>query len=335
VLAGRVDDDYQLPGIELETYSYPAIPGLSRALNGHLNSRALMPRLRRYKPDLVLAYWIYPDGYAALRAARSLAVPCVIGALGSDIHVRSGLNRWMTRHTIAGADALLTVSEAMRQTAIRKFGAAPSRVHAIVNGFDTAIFRPRPRAAMRERLGIATDARVIIYVGRFVQAKGLLELLEAFRTLAARDPRATLALVGDGVMREELIERIRASGLGERILIPGGLIPEQVAEWICAADVLTLPSWSEGYPNVVVEAVACGCPVVATDVGGTCEIIHADNGILIPPRDPTALGNALQTALDSTWDHARIAASIQRTWDDVAKETFEVCEQILAMRAPR
>jgi glycosyltransferase involved in cell wall biosynthesis len=110
--------------------------------------------------------------------------------------------------------------------------------------------------------------------------------------------------------------------------MPGGIPPVEVARWISAADVLTLPSWSEGYPNVVVEALACGRPVVATDVGGTSEIVNASNGLLIPLRDPDALATALTRALDARWDHDAIAAATRRSWDDVARETLAVCEQL-------
>ncbi|MCB1578682.1 MAG: glycosyltransferase, partial [Xanthomonadales bacterium] len=200
----------------------------------------------------------------------------------------SGINAFMTRRTIAGADCLLTVSQAMRRAAIERFGAAPERVHAVINGFNTAIFRPRDRAAMRARFGIDADTRLMVYVGRLVESKGMRELIEAHARLAGRDPRVRLALVGDGVMREQLAAIIREQGLQDSVSMPGGCAPEGVAEWIAAADVLTLPSWSEGYPNVVVEAVACGRPVVATDVGGTREILDASNGILVPPRNAAA-----------------------------------------------
>jgi glycosyltransferase involved in cell wall biosynthesis len=235
----------------------------------------------------------------------------------------------MTRKTIDGLQALLTVSEAMRQTAIHDFGAAPERVHTIVNGFNTSVFHPRDQSAIRQRLGIAPDEQMIIYVGRFVEAKGMRELITAFQNIAHKNPKASLALVGDGVMKEELTALVVASGLTKKVRIPGGQPPEQVAEWICASDVLTLPSWSEGYPNVVVEGLACGRPVVATDVGGTKEILNEHNGILIPPRDAQVLQQALEKALSEQWDRSAIAQAMQRTWDDVAEETLAVCEQVL------
>ena len=327
-LDGQVGSDYRIDGIDVETFTYPVFPVISRAINGHVSSALLTPRVKAFKPDLVLAYWVYPDGFAALRTARALGVPCVVGALGSDIHVRSGVNEKMTRRTIDGVDALLTVSEAMRQYAIREFGAPADRVHTIINGFNTAVFKPLDQAALRAKWGVKPDEKMIVYVGRFVEAKGMRELITAFQQLAKDDPKVTLALVGDGVMKAELMALVASTGLTERVHLPGGQAPEQVAEWINAADVLTLPSWSEGYPNVVVEGVACGRPVVATDVGGTREILHADNGILIPPKNAEALAKALRQALDQPWDRPAIAAAMSRTWDDVAVETLAVCEQV-------
>lgn len=329
-LHGEVGADYTLDGIDLEPYTYPGIPGVSRATNGIVGAHALTPRLRAFRPDLVLAYWVYPDGYAALRAARRLGVPCIVGARGSDIHVRSGINACLTRRVLAGADAVLTVSKAMRRAAIDTFGASPSNVRAIVNGIDTSVFHPRDRRAMRARLQIEPDVRLIVYVGRFVESKGLVELLLAFAAIAKRDPSARLALIGDGVMRGQLPDMLRGHGLESKVYLPGGLEPGGVAEWICASDVLTLPSWSEGYPNVVVEAIACGCPVVVSDVGGAGEIVRPGNGMLVPPRDPTALTRALEAALAADWDPVAMAASMRRGWDDVAIDTLAACKQVLA-----
>jgi glycosyltransferase involved in cell wall biosynthesis len=329
-LDGHVGADYQIDGLDVEAFTYPVFPLISRAVNGHVSSMRLTPRVAEFKPDVVLAYWVYPDGFAALRAARKLGVPCVVGALGSDIHVRSGVNDRMTRETIAGVDALLTVSEAMRLTAISEFGAQPERVHTVINGFNTSVFYPRDQRSIRTKLDIPVDEKMIVYVGRFVEAKGLRELIQAFQQLARSDDKVSLALIGDGVMKAELVNLIDAAGLQGRVRIPGGQPPDQVAEWICASNLLTLPSWSEGYPNVVVEGLACGRPVVATDVGGTREILNERNGILIEPRKSDVLQGALDQALRADWDFSAIAESMRRTWDDVAVETLQICRQVAA-----
>ncbi|HEY6985035.1 MAG TPA: glycosyltransferase [Rhodanobacteraceae bacterium] len=334
-LTGTVGEAFRLPDIDVEAFTYTAIPVASRALNAFVESRGLIPRLRRFSPDVAIGYWIYPDGDATVRAARALGIPAVVGALGSDIHVRSGMTARQTRRAIAASDALIVVSDAMRRTAIRDFGAAPPKVHTITNGFNASIFRPQSKDAARRELGIDAQSKLVIYIGRLIESKGLRELIEAARKVAETDANFRLALVGDGVMREELVRLVSDSGLAERTLIPGGMAPAEVARWIAAADVLTLPSWSEGYPNVVVEALACGRPVVATDVGGTAEIVNETNGLLIPPHDPEALAKALARALETRWDSNAIAAQVRRSWDDVARETLRVCEDIVAAAASR
>lgn len=326
----EVPAQFELDGIEVEALRYLALPVLSRVANPLSIRRVLLPRLRAFKPDLVLAYWIYPDGAGALLSARTLGVPAVLGALGSDIHVRAGLMQRLTRWTLQRAEAVLTVSEAMRSTSLRDFGMPPERVHTVVNGINTAVFRPQSQAAARAALGIEAQLKLITYVGRFVVAKGLRELLQAFAALYREDASRRLVLVGDGVMRAELLHLIEAQGLRDGVLLPGALEPEAVSRWVAASDVLTLPSWSEGYPNVVVEGIACGRPVVATDVGGTREIIDVDSGLLIPPRDPAALEAALRDALQRDWDHAGMARRMRRSWDDVAADTLRVCSQVLA-----
>ena len=153
--------------------------------------------------------------------------------------------------------------------------------------------------------------------------------------MAELNQRFRLVLIGDGVMKAELMELVQRSGLKDRVLLPGGLPPKEVARWICASDILTLPSWSEGYPNVVVEAIACGRPVVATDVGGTREIVDASNGILVQPRNPEELAGALQSALQRQWNHAGIAAAMRRSWDDVAADTLKVCTSLVSAISDR
>jgi glycosyltransferase involved in cell wall biosynthesis len=331
-LYARVIQNYSVPGLDVQTLEYPAIQGLTRPVNGWTSSRFLYPRIKRIDPDVVLAYWLYPDGFAALLAARRLGIPAVVGALGSDVHVPGALNAWFARKVAAEARALLAVSRDMRETLIRDYGARPEDTHAIVNGINSQNFFPRDRGECRRELGISPGQRLILYVGRLYRAKGLIELLDAFETLRADDPQIHLAIVGDGVMKEELQQQIGARQLQRGVRLLGGLEPRQVAVWLGAADLMCLPSWSEGYPNVVVEAVCCGRPVVATDVGGTREIVNERNGVLVRPKDPLALSAALKLVLDRKWDAAQIAASIHRTWDDVGRETYEVLRQAAASR---
>jgi glycosyltransferase involved in cell wall biosynthesis len=329
---GRVDPDQRWDGLDVEAYEYPALPVLTRSINGHLGAARLKPRLRRFAPDVVIAFWAYPEGFSGVRAAHALGKPCVVGVLGSDVLMRSGVTERMTRAALHEADGVIAVSDDLKRVLVSRYGVGSDAVRTVVNGFNTGVFNARPQAECRAELGLPADGRLIVYVGRLIEAKGMRELFAAFGTLTRQDPTIRLAIIGDGVMRDEVHRLARQDGLDGRVHLPGGLPPEQVAQWIGASDLLTLPSWSEGYPNVVVEALACGRPVVGTDVGGMREILRADNGVLVPARDAAALAEGLRQCLGRDWDRAAIAAAMSRTWDDVARDTIAICDAVLDRR---
>jgi glycosyltransferase involved in cell wall biosynthesis len=163
--------------------------------------------------------------------------------------------------------------------------------------------------------------------------KGVTDLLKAAVELAARRPRLELVLVGEGQQHAELEAALAASGSGLKVRFTGALPPVEVARWMRACDVFCLPSLNEGCPNVVIEALSTGRPVVASSVGAIPDLLDDTRGILTPPRDPRALAAALDTALDRRWDTETIAASARRGWDTVARQTLDVCRAALA--APR
>lgn len=320
-------------GCDVEYVAYPALPVVSRPFNGALCARAIAGPMARFAPDVVLSYWLYPDAYGAMHAAERLGLPWVAGARGSDIRVRDPLSRHLTRRVVARAHRLLVVSDDLRRLAIAQYGADPARTHAIPNGCNAAIFHPADRAAARQQLGVPTDAQLVLYVGRLVPEKGLRELFDAADAMAATHPDLQLALVGDGPMRGELEQRAASAALP--VLLPGAQSATDVATWMSAADVVTLPSFSEGHPNVLVEALACGRPVVATDVGGIPEVVDAGCGELVPPRDAHALALALGSVLSRSWDANALAARFSRDWRSVARETLRVCEDARAHPAGR
>lgn len=326
-----VGSDFRLEGIDVEAFTYPAMPLLSRAINGYACGVAVLPRLRRFQPDAVLAYWVYPDGFGAVRAARSLGVPVILGAIGTDVLQRTGISARLTRRALRAADRIIVVSQHMAGVVARAYGADPEKTFTVINGFNVAIFHPRSQFEARAKLGLKHNVKWIVYVGRLVEAKGLFDLLEAIRTVeSVAGAPVSLALLGNGPMRGALEAKAENLGISDRVLFLGGQLPETVAWWISAADLLTLPSWSEGYPNVLVEAIACGRPVVATDVGGVREIITDENGILVPSREPGLLAEGLRRALNTPWDYAAIESSIRRSWDDVASDTLAICERVPA-----
>jgi teichuronic acid biosynthesis glycosyltransferase TuaC len=325
-VATDVTSDLSTADVKVTSFTYPAVPFATRAINGLVSGGALLRRLRRFAPDVVLAYWIYPEGYGAWRCARQLGVPCIMGGLGTDVRLRGGLTAWLSGRALRGADQLIMCSEELSKVTVKRFKVNPKRVHTIINGVDSNRFYARDQQLMRTRLGLPADARIILYVGRFLATKGLRELLQAFENLAAKDTSVRLVLIGDGVMREELQARVAASNSRAGILMPGPMQPDAIAEWVGAADLLCLPSYSEGYPNAVLEALASGRPVVASDVGGIPEMVNGHNGRLVPARDVTALQLGLADVLARSWNHQVLASAWSRSWNDVARATLSVCE---------
>lgn len=318
-------------GVKTEYVSYFALPGISRPFNGWLASRALRPVIRRLQPDVVLSYWLYPDAFGAWLAAQRSGIPIVVGARGSDIRVRDALSKRLTRYVVGRAQRVLTVSADLGRLAVDEYGASPNAVRVVPNGCDIEIFHPGDRRAARMALGIAADREVVLFVGRLVIEKGVRELIDAVRVLRASRPNLELVFVGEGPAKNELL--VRASGLPIRF--EGGQPPEKVAKWMTAANVAALPSYSEGHPNVLVEALACGRPVVACGVGGVLEIVDEYSGILVPLRDAKGLAVGLDAALVRNWDEGRLASRFSRSWAQVAEETLAVCAEVVGAPGAR
>lgn len=320
---------HTLPDCDVRYVEYPALPLLTRPFNGWLCARTLHAPLREFAPDVVLSYWLYPDAFGAMHAARRAGLPLVVGARGSDLRVRDAVSRRLTRPVLHAAGRILVVSEDLGRVAVRDYDADPARIRAIPNGCDATIFHPRDRNEARAALGIDADAELVVYVGRLVPEKGLRELLDAMATLAPQRPKLQLALVGEGPMRAELDAKVAADPT-LRVHLPGAQGPHEVARWMAASDLVTLPSYSEGHPNVLVEALACGRPVVATPVGGIPEVVDADCGLLVAARDPVALAAGLRDALERQWDDGALSRRFSRGWDAVAADTLRACEEALA-----
>ncbi len=317
---------YQPEGVQASYYEFPALPLLSRPFNGRILARTLMPDVRAFRPDLVLGCFLYPDGYAAVKIARSLSVPVAVMSIGSDINrIGDPVSAMLTRSVVREADFVLTVSGDLREKAIH-LGALRERTRAIVNGCDLSVFHVKERDAARQKLGIESSVKAVLYVGRIDVRKGLRELVESTAMLKLVHPRLHTYIVGQGPDIPILEKAIRGNRADESIHIIRGCEFNEVAEWMAAADVVTLPSYMEGCPNVVLEALACGRPVVASNVGGIPEILSDQCGRLVLPGHSVDLACALGAVLEREWDAGAISAEQSRSWEDVAAELLEVFE---------
>jgi len=327
------DLSYSPPGVTARYFEYPALPGVTRCINGLVCARYLEPYFRECMPDVACNFWLYPEGYATVAVARRLGIPAVIGSIGSDLNrFVDPASRWLTRLAMKRATFVVTKSEHLRQRAIQ-MGVSADKVRTIRNGCNPGVFHLRDRSAARAQLAIDDKAELVLFVGRLDTAKGIEELLEAFASLASHRPNLRLAFVGDGPGGDHLRSKTKHLALEDRITLNGACSSQEVAHWLAAANVLALPSYNEGYPNVVIEALSCGRPVIATNVGGILELVNDESGILIAPRDSRALAAAIEKAMDRRWDEHSISEQFRRGWDEAADELLGICE--LALEQPR
>jgi glycosyltransferase involved in cell wall biosynthesis len=180
-------------------------------------------------------------------------------------------------------------------------------------------------------LNLPADTPLILFVGNLVSVKGLDVLLDACGRLHAGGVSYTCLLIGAGPLRGELDSRVQHLGLRERIRFVGQVPNDQLPDWYRAATVFVLPSRSEGVPNVLLEAAACGAPFVASRVGGVPEVTHLGINQLVPPNDSQLLADALAAFLERDPSQAETGASM-RNWDQAAGELIDFFQEVLASR---
>ena len=329
---GAFDRSWSPPDVKTTYIPYAALPVLTRPFNGYTAARRLQPYVAAFDPDIVLNYTVYPYGLAAVRIARSRRVPAVLTAIGSDLNrMADPISAALTKSTLRKADFVTTVSHDLCTTA-RRLGAPPGSSRAKLNGCDTSVFYPRDRKEAREQLGLDQDKKIIVYVGRMDHRKGLLELVEAVAQLRATRPDFHCYLIGDGADKGMVEAAIAKHQVGDIVTIMPPCYSGQVAVWMGAADVVTLPSYAEGCPNVVIEAMSAGRPVVATKVGGIPELMNETVGRLVKVRDVPTLTKGLSEVLNETWDADAIAAKYSRSWQNVADDLRAVLEELVGRR---
>src|ERR1035441_137293 len=298
----RLDASFSPPDVKANYYDYTALPLVSRPFNGQLAARVLLPHVRDFAPDLIFSIFLYPDAYAALQIGKALSVPVVARSIGSDINnIGDRISAMHTRSVLREVDFLVAVSDDLRRKAVA-MGALADKTRTIVNGCDLSVFHVGDQLDARRRLQLDPQSEAVVYIGRMDVKKGLRELIDAAASLHPQRSNLHVYLLGEGPDRPILQAAIQAHDAAGNIHALPGCAPDDVAVWMAAADLVTLPSYMEGCPNVVLEALACGRPVVATNVGGIPEIMSDACGCLVPPHEPAALAHALAAVLDASWD---------------------------------
>jgi len=341
-LWGRVPAVEQQDGLTVYHPRFLSVPGYLKWLDGALYAASLAPFLRSLERsfpfDVIDGHFAYPDGLAAVLLGRRFQRPAVVTLRGSIVRLATyRLHLPQIRFTLRAAARVLAVSESLKRVGVG-LGLPASRVRVIPNGVDTARFRPIDRGEARRRLGLPADRTVLLSVGGLNEGKGHHRVISALPRVLAHRPDLLYVIVGGDrpadsfrAPIEAMTERHR---LHDNVLVAGERSHDEIPLWLAAADLFCLASRSEGRANVLLEALACGVPVVTTDVGGNGEILTRPAlGILVPPQDDDALGRAIVDALDRSWDReALVAHARTHSWETTGRDVFDELRHVVAER---
>ena len=320
--------------VEVYHPRYFMIPKIGMALHGLLMFLSVLSIVKKVKKefdfDLIDAHYVYPDGFAAVLLGRVFRKPVVVSARGSDINLftRFPLIRRLIRYTLLKADRVISVCQALKKKMIH-LGIPRNKISVIPNGVDQDKFFPFPKEEARRRLGLPVDRNVILSVGNLTSNKGFHLLIRALKVLHTKfhEKNLHLVIVGEGKFQSELERLIASLNLENHVRLAGAVSHKELYLWYSAADVFCLASSREGWPNVLLESLACGTPVVATPVGGIPEIVSSERIGLLTQRNEQEIAEGISNALKKPWQSdAIIQYARQHTWNEVALSALHVFE---------
>ena len=294
-----------------------SVPGILKRADGFLLAASTLPRVRRlvkrHDVTVIDAHFGYPDGYGASLLGKWLNLPVTITIRGNEeVQARNPSLRPLLARALRHAQRVFAVSESLRTLAV-ELGVDQERAVTVSNGVDLDTFQPVERSKARQALGLPEQARVLVSVGGLVEGKGFHRVIELLPCLRETLPDLVYLIAGGatpvGDWRPRLERQARDLGLDGVVRFLGAVPPPRLKWVLSAADVFVLATAREGWANVLLEAMACGLPVVTTRVGGNPEVVSSKNvGTLVPLGDQAALENALRDALSRPWDRAAILA---------------------------
>ena len=319
-------------GLSIHHPRFPVIPRVGMSIGPALLAAATIGLVRRQLAtgmgfDVIDAHYFYPDGVAALWIGRHLRRPVVITARGTDINLlpRYDLPRRMICWGIANADRLIAVSEALKG-ALVDLGAVPDGVEVLRNGIDLSMFGPADRRVARQKLALTRPT--LLSVGHLIERKGHDRVIEAMRQL----PDFDLIIVGEGPEREGLGHLVRRVGVVDQVRFLGSRPHAMLPEVYGAADALVLASSREGWANVLLEAMACGTPVVASNIWGNPEVVKTPaSGVLMEQNTPEGVARAVRTLFANLPSRTATRAYAEGfSWDDTTRGQIALFRGVIA-----
>jgi len=317
------------------------LPGVLKGLDGRWLSRSVSGAIRRMKAegqiDIVDAHFAFPDGVGCVRVARRLGIPVFVTVRGVEVDQlqRCSLRRQIV-NALGAATGVVSVSHTLRDVLVNA-GVDRSAIRVIPNAVDREMFRPGERGDARLRLGLPPDGRLVVSVGNLVELKRHDVLVEALARARQDVPDLTLAILGGGDAQRgysaRLAELATRLGVGDAVKIVGRVPASRVADWLQASNLFALATSREGCCNAVLEALACGIPVVTTPAGDNAHFVRDGvNGRLVPIDDAESLARALvETVRRDTWDPRSISATLEvGDWKSVGRQVIDFFTERMA-----
>jgi teichuronic acid biosynthesis glycosyltransferase TuaC len=323
-------------GVQVYFPRFLSIPGLLKSCDGFfmaLGSLSSLIKLRK-QFNIIDAHFAYPDGYAASLLGKWLKTPVTITLRGTEVPLSKMPGR-KARLLIAlkNATRVFSVSDSLKRHVV-SLGADGNKIRVIGNGIDVVKFHPLAKSDARAELNIPENAKVLVSVGALVDRKGFHRVIEVLSALAAKYPELIYLIVGgdspEGNIRERLEHQVKTLKLENNVRFLGAYPSEQLKVPLSAADLFVLATANEGWANVFLEAMACGLPVVTTEVGGNKEVVNDPSlGTVVPFGDSEALLAALLQGLETAWDRPLIIQyARENSWDSRVKILVEEFQRI-------
>ncbi|RJG08094.1 glycosyltransferase family 4 protein [Noviherbaspirillum cavernae] len=318
-------------GIDVLHPRFPQLPKIGMTLAPFLLAMAMRPVVTKiiregYDFDLIDAHYFYPDGIAAVLLGRYFNKPVVVTARGTDISVIPNFSapRKLIQWAASRAAGMITVCQALKN-AMLELGVDGNRIVPLRNGVDLDLFQPIDRSARRAELGL--NQFTLLSVGQLVEHKGHGMIIEALPSL----PDCRLLIAGTGPDRDGMEMLARRLGVHDRVSFLGAVPHAQLRQYYGAADAMVLASSREGWANVLLESMACGTPVIASNVWGTPEVVSSpDAGVLMSERSPQGIADAVQTLRTRYPANAATRRYAEGfSWDETTRGQIHMFEQIL------
>jgi teichuronic acid biosynthesis glycosyltransferase TuaC len=327
-----------IKGVSVSHRRYLVVPKIGMTCHGmsmFLGSLAEVRRLRsEFDFAAIDAHFFYPDAFAGVLLGKLLGKPVVASARGTDVHTYSQmpLIRPFLRYVGRNAAAVIAVSDSLKTLLVR-LGVKAEKIRVIGNGVDLTRFRPDDMKLARQRLGLSPDGEIILSVARIEKVKGIHHLISAMKYVHQLRPSATLVVVGSQENRsyvQEIRNQIAQAELDGVVHLAGPQPHESLVDWYNACNLFCLCSSREGWPNALMEAMACGRPVVASRTGDIPAIVgSAACGITIDPSQAKMAADAIVRALDTNWDRQKISFYAQTfRWEDAAAAQQSVFQEV-------